>query len=146
MDPRIHAEYKVVNNVKTLCEKLASAYKSKLKLKIFENMENLWSVNLEDCGDVDNYLSPIDRNNKECNLCAVPIAPSSADTNAANTDASAKRIAKMSEQQHIVYLLHGRPRNDKWEVSLDPMMNHNGMRTAHSMRLSPRPSKWKLQS
>ena len=35
MDPRIQAEYTVVNDAKTLWEKLSSAYKSKLKLNIF---------------------------------------------------------------------------------------------------------------
>ena len=36
MELRIQAEYMVVNDAKTLWEKLASAYKSKLKLNIFE--------------------------------------------------------------------------------------------------------------
>jgi len=52
MEPRIQVEYTVVDDVKTLWEKLASAYKSKLKLNIFEIREDLWSIKLQDCGDV----------------------------------------------------------------------------------------------
>jgi len=53
MEPRIQAEYTVVDDSKTLWEKLASAYKSKLKLNIFKIREDLWSIKLQDCGDVD---------------------------------------------------------------------------------------------
>jgi hypothetical protein len=41
MEPKIQAEYSVVDDVKTLWEKLASAYKSKLKLNMFEIGEDL---------------------------------------------------------------------------------------------------------
>ena len=61
MELRIKAEYTVVEDAKTLWEKLASAYKSKLKLNIFEITDDDWSINLQDCGDVDNYASQIDR-------------------------------------------------------------------------------------
>jgi hypothetical protein len=44
IEHRIHAEYTVVNNAKTLWEQLASANKSKLKLNIFEIREDLWSI------------------------------------------------------------------------------------------------------
>jgi len=68
MEPRIQAEYTVVDDAKTLWEKLASAYKSKLKLNIFKIREDLWSIKLQDCGDVDNYASRIDRKVKDYNL------------------------------------------------------------------------------
>jgi len=61
MEPTIQAECTVVDDAKTLWEKLASAYKSKLKLNIFEIREDLWSIKLQDCGDVDNYASWIDQ-------------------------------------------------------------------------------------
>jgi hypothetical protein len=76
MEPRIQAEYTVVDDAKTLWEKLASAYKSKLKLSIFEIREDLWSIKLQDWGDVVNYVSRIDRKVKDYNLCAGPTAPS----------------------------------------------------------------------
>ena len=60
MEPRIQAEYTVVDNAKTLSEKLASAYQSKLKFNIFEIRDDLWSIKLQDYGDVDNYASRID--------------------------------------------------------------------------------------
>jgi len=55
LEPRIQAEYTVVDNVKMLWEKLASAYKSDLKLNVFEIREDLLSIKQQDCGDVDNY-------------------------------------------------------------------------------------------
>jgi len=104
MEPRIKAEYTVVEDAKTLWENLASAYKSKRQLNIFEITEDLSSTKLQDCRDVDNYASQIDRKVKDYNLCAGPTAPLTTDSDAANTD-SAKPIAKMSEQEHIFYLL-----------------------------------------
>jgi hypothetical protein len=74
MEPRILAVYTVVEDAKTLWELLASAYKSKLKLNIFEMKEELWTIKLQDCGDVDNYVSRINRKVKDCNLCAGPRA------------------------------------------------------------------------
>jgi len=125
MEPRIESEYTVVNDAKTLWEKLASAYTSKLKLNIFEIREDLWSIKLQECGDVDNYALRIDWKVKDYNLWA---GPSTTDTDA-DTD-SAKRIAKMSEQEPIFYLLRGIPRNDKWKVFLELMMDKNAMLTA----------------
>jgi hypothetical protein len=43
---------------------------------------------------------------------------------------SANTIAKMSEPEPIFYLLPGIPRNDKWKVFLELMMNKNAMMTA----------------
>jgi len=125
MEPRIQAEYTVVDNAKTLWEKLTSAYKSKLKLNIFEIREDLSSIKLQDCGDVDNYASLIDRNIKDYNLCPGPTATSTASNDAADTDTdpNAKTIAKMSEQEHILYLLCGIPCNDEWKVFLELMMD-----------------------
>ena len=128
MEPRIQAKYTVVDDAKTHWEKLASAYKSKLKLNIFEIREDLWSIKLQDCGDVDNYPSRIDRKVQNYNLCAGPTAPSTTDTDA-DTD-SAKTIAKMSEQEHIFYLLRQIPRKDEWKVFLELMMDKNATMTA----------------
>jgi len=60
MEAGIQAEYTVLEEAKTLWDKLASAYKSKLKLNIFEIREDLWSIKLQDWGDVDNYASRTD--------------------------------------------------------------------------------------
>jgi hypothetical protein len=92
MEPRIQAEYTVVDDEKTLWEKLASAYKSKLKLNIVEITEDHWSIKRQDCGDVDNYASQIDRKVKDYNLCA-----GSTTTDTDGDADSAKTIAKMSE-------------------------------------------------
>jgi len=84
-------------------------------------------MELQDCGDVDKYASQIDHKVKDCKLSA---RPTTTDTNAANTNANEKTIAKMSEQEHIVYLLRGIPRNDKWKVFLELMMDKNATMTA----------------
>ena len=120
-------KYTVVEDAKTLWDNITSAYMSKLKVNIFEIREDLWSIKLQNCGDVDNYTSRIDRNVKDYNLCAVPMTT---DIDAANTDANAKAIAKMSEQEHIFYLLHGNPRNDEWKVYLVLMTERNTTMTA----------------
>jgi len=128
MGLKIHAGYTVVEDAKTLWEKLVSAYKSKLKLNIFEIREDLWSIKLEDCGDIDNYASRIDRKVRNYNLCAGPTTPTTTDPDA-DTD-SAKTFAKMSEQEYIFYLLRGIPRNDEWKVFLELMMDKNTTMTA----------------
>jgi hypothetical protein len=90
IEPRIQAARKVVDHVKTLWEKVASAFQSKLKLNIFEIREDFWSIKLQDCGDVDNYALWIDRNIMDYDLCAGP----------SNTDTVADTImtiTKMSE-------------------------------------------------
>jgi len=127
MEPRIQAEYTFINNAKTLWEKLASAYKLQSKLNIFEMREDLWRIKLQDCGDVNNYASRIDQKIKDYNIWAGLTATSTASTNAANTDtnANAKTIAMMSEQEHIFYLLCRIPRNDQWKVFLELMMDKN---------------------
>jgi hypothetical protein len=129
IEPRIQAEYTVVEDVKTLWEKLASAYKSKLQLNMVEIREELWSNKLQDCGDMDNYPSRINWKGKDYNLCAGRTPPSTTDTDAADTD-SAKTIAEISEQVHIFYLLRGIPKNDEWKVFLELMMDKNATMTA----------------
>jgi len=133
VEPSIQAEYTVVDDAKTLWEKLASAYKSMLMRNIFEIREDIWSIKLQDCRDVNNYVSRIDRKVKDYNLCTGPTAgPSTTGTDAANTDtdANAKTIAKMSEPEHIFYLLRGIPRNDEWKVFQELMMDKNPTMTA----------------
>jgi hypothetical protein len=44
MEPRVQAENPVVHDANTSCEKLPSAYKSKLKLNIIEIREDVWSI------------------------------------------------------------------------------------------------------
>jgi CTP:phosphocholine cytidylyltransferase-like protein len=44
MEPRIQAEYTVVEDAKRFWETVVSAYKSKLKLNIFEISEDLGSI------------------------------------------------------------------------------------------------------
>jgi hypothetical protein len=41
MEPRIHTEYMVIEDAKKLSEKLTSAYKSNLKLQLFNIREDL---------------------------------------------------------------------------------------------------------
>jgi hypothetical protein len=128
MEPRIQAKYTVVDDVNTLWEKLASTYKSKLKINIFEIWEDLWNIKVQDCRDFDNYSSQIDLRVKDNNLCA---APSTTDT---DVD-TAKTIAKMSEQEHIIYLLRGIPTNDEWKVIRPLVMDTDATMTAMPERI-----------
>ena len=64
---------------------------------------------------------------KDFNLGA---GPTTTDTDPADTDANAKTIAKMSEQEHIFYLLRGVPRNDEWKVFPEFIMDKNAIMTA----------------
>jgi len=123
MAPMIQAEYRVVDNAKTVWDKMASAYKSKLKLNIFEIRDDHSSIKLQECGDVDNNASGIDRKVMDYNLCT---GPSTTDTDAD----TANTIALMSEYQNIVYLLRGIPTNNKWEAFLEIMMDKNAAMTA----------------
>ena len=125
MEPRIQAEYMVVDDAKSLWEKLASAYKSKLKLNIFEIGEDFWSIKLQDCGDVDSYALWTNLTVRDYHLCA---GPSTTDTDATNMD-SAKTISQMSEREHIFYLLRRIPNKDVWKVFLELMMDKNATMT-----------------
>jgi len=60
------------------------------------------------------------------NLCPIPTATSTASTDTADTNpnANAKTVAKISAQEHILYLPRGIPRNDEWKVFLE-LMTHN---------------------
>jgi len=53
MEPRIQGEYMVLEDAKTLWEKLVSAHMSKFKLDIFQMTEDVWSIRLLDSGDID---------------------------------------------------------------------------------------------
>jgi len=61
------------------------------------------------------------------NLCA---GPSTTDSDAADTNANAKTITKMGEEEHILYHLRGIPRNDEWIVFLELKMDKNATMTA----------------
>jgi len=124
MEPQIQLEYTVIHNAQTLAEMLASTYKSKLHLNIFEISEDIGSIKLPDCGDVDNYASRVDRKVNDNNLGT---GPSTADTDADRD--TAMTIAKMSEQEHIFYLLRGIPTNDEGKVFLELMMDRNATMT-----------------
>jgi len=112
---RIQEEYMVVDNAKMLWERHASAYKLKSKLNIFKVREDLCNIQLQECGDVDKYASPIDGNVKDYALCT---GLSTADTDA-DTD-PAKSTSKMSEQEYI-FNLYGRSqgmtsRKSSWRI------------------------------
>jgi len=93
-------------------------------LNIFEIREDLWSIKLPDCTDVDNDALWIDWKVIDYNLCGEPTAPSTTDTDTAHTD-SAKTLVKMSEQELIFDLLRGIPRNNECKCFLGLIMDEN---------------------
>jgi len=129
MEPCIQPEYTVVNNGNTHLEMLTSANRLKLMLNIFDIWEELWRMKLEDSWDDDNNTSLIDRIIDDYNHNAVPTTPWTTDTDAADMD-SAKIIAKMSEQEHIVNLFRVIQTYNEWKVLLEIMMDKNAMMTA----------------
>jgi len=60
MEPRLQASYMEITEARTLWEKLATAYKAKLKFNVFQIREELLGIRLEDCDDVDTYALQID--------------------------------------------------------------------------------------
>jgi hypothetical protein len=114
MESRLQASYMDIDDAQTLWEKLAAAYKSKLKLNVFQIREELLQIKLEDCGDVETYASRIDRKVKDYNLCSEP-----------STAANAKSVGRMMDEEHVFYLLRGIPRNDDWKFFLELMMDKN---------------------
>jgi len=119
MEPRIQAYHPAVGKVKTLWEQLAHAYRSKLKLNIFESSRDHSSIKRQDCGDVENYASQTDYKVKDHDLCA------EATTSVTDPDANAKTISKVSDKLHIFNLLRGIPRNYEWKDFLELMMDTN---------------------
>jgi len=112
----IDASYMEITDAWTLWEKLATAYKSKLKFNVFQIREELLGIRLEDCVDVNTYALRIDQKIKDYNLCSEPSTSSS--------DAT-RTLAKMTDEEHMFYLLRGIPRNDDWQFFLELMMDKN---------------------
>jgi len=106
----IPVEYRIVNEVKTHWEWLALAYKSMLKLTIFQIREVIWLIKQQDCGYQNKYTLQINRIFKDLILCAQPsFAVTDVDMD------TAKTVTKMSDQDHIIYLVCGNQRNDVWK-------------------------------
>jgi len=117
MEPRLQASYMEITDARTLWEKLATAYKAKLKFNVFQIREELLGIRLEDCDDVDTYALRIDQKVKDYNLCSEP------------STSDAKTLAKMTDEEHVSYLLRGIPRNDDWQFFLELMMDKNATAT-----------------
>jgi hypothetical protein len=96
MEANIQAECTIVEETNTVYDKLASPYRSKLKLNLFDIREDLWSIKLQICGVVDNCALRIDWKVKDYHLCGGPLT-----TNTAPDMDTAKAIGKMSEHAHI---------------------------------------------
>ena len=105
-------------DARTLWEKLATAYKGKLKCKVFQIREELLGIRLEDCDDVETYALRIDQKVKDYNLCS---GPSSLD--------ATRTFAKMTDEEHVFHLLRSIPRNEDWQFFLELMMDKNATGT-----------------
>jgi len=109
MEPRLQASYMEITDARTLWEKLATAYKAKLNFNVFQIREELLGIRLEDCDDVDSYASRIDQKVKHHNRCSEPSRSSSH---------ARRTLAKMTDEEHMFYPLHGIPGNDDWQFFL----------------------------
>jgi len=117
MEPWLRASYMEITDGRTLWEKLATAYKATLKFDVFQIREELLEIRLEDCDDVDAYALRIDQKMKDYNLCSEP------------STLDVKTSAKMTDKEHVFYLLRGIPRNDDWQFFLELMMDKNATAT-----------------
>jgi hypothetical protein len=117
MELRLQASYMETTDARTLGEKLATAYKAKLKFNIFQIREELVGIRLEDCHDVDPYALRIDQKVKDYNLCSE------------QSTLDAKTLAKMTDEEHVFNHLRGIPRNDDRQFFLELMMDKNATAT-----------------
>ena len=88
-----------VKDAKEFWEKLATAYRTKRQLNMFDIREDLFNLRLEDCETVDSYVSKKDEKVSAYNLCA-----DSTRTTATGGDDS-DTTPKMSKQKHVFYFL-----------------------------------------
>jgi len=120
MEPRQQASYKEITDAWTLWEKLATAYKAKLKFNVIQIREERLGIRLEDCDDADTYALRIDQKVKYYNECSEPSRSSSG---------TIRTLAKMTDEERVFYLLRGIPRNDNWQFFLELMMDKNATAT-----------------
>ena len=126
MEPRLQSEYVEIRDAKKLWETLAESYKKKLELNVFDIREDLYNMKLEGSGSMDSYAFAVNQKVNDYNLCASPGIKGPESTQAAAGTASMEAIPKMSQQEHVFYLLRGLPRNDDWKVFIEIMRDKDG--------------------
>ena len=85
-----------------------------MKFNVFQIREELLGLRLEDCDEVDTYALQINQKVNDYNLHS---EQSSSDVT--------KTLAKMTDEEHVFYLLRGIPRNDDWQFCLVLIMDMN---------------------
>jgi hypothetical protein len=120
MEPQLQALYMEITDKQTLWEKLATAYKARLKFNVLEIREELLGIRHEDCDDVDTNALRIDRKVKDYNLRSEPLTSSPDKT---------RTLAKMTDVEHVFHLRRGIQRNDDWQFFLQLMMDKNATAT-----------------
>jgi hypothetical protein len=116
MEPQLQALYMEITDMQTLWEKLATAYKARLKFNVFEIWEEILGIRHEDCDDVDTNALRINRKAKDYNLRSEPLTSSPDKT---------RTLAKMTDMEHVFHLRRGIQRNDDWQFFLQLMMDKN---------------------
>jgi len=120
MELRLQASYMEITDARTLWENMVTAYKSKLKVNVFQIREQLLGIRLQDCEDVDTYALRIDQKVNDCNLCSEPLTSLWAVT---------RTLARMTDEEHVFYLPRGKPRNDFGQFFAELMMDKNATAT-----------------
>jgi len=106
-----------IMDARKLWEKMPTAYQEKLKFNVFQIREELLRISLEECDDVETYTLRIDLKVKHYNHCSEP----------STSDAKSRTLAKMTDEEYVLYLLRGEPRNEDSQFFLELMMNKNTM-------------------
>lgn len=116
MEPWVQALNMPITDTRTLWETLATEYRSKLKFDIFQIREERLGMRCEDCEDVDTYALRIDQKVKVNKLSSEPWT---------SFPETTRTLAKMTNEEHLFYLLRGIPRNDDWQFFLELIMDKN---------------------
>ena len=128
MEPRLQSEYVDIRDAKELWETLASSYRKKLELNVFDIREDLYNMKLEGSGSIDSYAFAVNQKVIDYNLCAAPGAkrPEPGLAQEPVSTALVDAIPKMSQQEHVFFLLCGLPRNEDWKVFIEIMRDKDG--------------------
>ena len=92
-------------------------YNVKLKFDAFQIRKLLLGICIDKSDALETYPLRSNQKVKNFDLC------SEASTS------EAKRLAKMTDEQQVFYLLHGIPRNDDWRFFVELMMDKNATAT-----------------
>jgi len=98
MERSLQQQYGVQKDAKALWDQLKEDYKSKVKLNVWALRDEMSAVKLSNCENVQEYVSKIQGQVNDFNLCAD----------------SSTGSGTMPKSEHSYYLMQGIPKDDDW--------------------------------